>query len=153
MKGSGIALDCRSKAVDSGNICVIAEGVTNTAVLRKVDAATVCWVPGIVMVLVPIDPVPLIAVVKGTSIVDPPPMVDGAITEESVDVMETETVLTTVEAGMVMVELKNTMLVDTPVLVDTGGVVVKVVVKVSTTPHPEGIMDGPAGKHDERPGY
>jgi hypothetical protein len=38
-------------------------------------------------------------------------------------------------------------------IVDAGRVVVNVVIEVSTIEHPEGIIDGPAGKHTAKPGY
>jgi hypothetical protein len=63
--------------------------------------------------------------------------------------------LSTVVAGMIVVELKTFNVVKVLKLVETGGVVVIVVKKVVKTgsPHPAGIMDGPPAKHDAKPEY
>jgi hypothetical protein len=124
-----------------GSVYVWALVDSSKAVLRKVDAggtlselgSEIC-VPLLEKLLIPVG-------------------VGAGITEVNIDVMKMVSMLTIVEAGMVEVWLKNEMLVDIVVVVNGGGVVVNIVVKVSTVPHPEGIMLGPAGKHDARPGY
>jgi hypothetical protein len=53
--------------------------------------------------------------------------------------------------SIVEVWLETITLVDTAIVVVTGGVLKNVV--VITSLHPKGTIDGPAGKHDDRPGY
>lgn len=86
--------------------------------LREVEAGNVF--PVAVKVLVRF---PLVATLKVGV------MVDGGITELNIDVMTIVVVLLKVEAALVVVWLKKKRLVDVPVIIDGGGVVVKVVVK------------------------
>jgi hypothetical protein len=86
-------------------------------------------------------------------VLSPPVLVDPATGEEIVDVTEKVLMTITVEAGLVVVKSKTTVLVDTPEIIDTEGAAVNVVIKVWTIPQPEGRMDGPAGRHADRPGY
>jgi hypothetical protein len=111
--------------VDSNVTPVVARAVSSavavddrTSVITEVEAGNVFPVLVIVLVRFPIVTTLLVGV-----------MVNGGITELYIDVMTIVVVLLKVEAALVVVWLKKKRLVDVPVLIDGGGVVVKVVVK------------------------
>jgi len=84
------------------------------------------------------------------------PVVPG-IVEVSVDDWRMVVTLRIVVAlTTVIVLFDTTKEVDSTMVVDGGGVEVKIVVKVITigaVPQPEGIIEGPAGKQEARPEY
>jgi hypothetical protein len=71
----------------------------------------------------------------------------------NVDVMSKKLVVNPVVPGKVVVRLKNTVLVDVSTWVITAGEPMIVVVMNSTVPQFMASIDGPAGKHADRPGY
>jgi len=84
------------------------------------------------------------------------PVVPG-IVEVSVDDWRMVVTLRIVVAlTTVVVLFDTTKEVDSSMMVDGGGVEVKIVVKVTTigaVPQPEDIIEGPAGKQEARPEY
>jgi hypothetical protein len=152
---SSTGVDSTVMPVVPGMVSIKAVVVASTNVLKEVDSATVCSVrvnvTGEVLVIVKL----LRVVVKmDLEMLSPPEMVDPGMIEMSVDVIKMVLRLVIIESGWVVVTSKNEKLaVIVLIIVDAGRVVVNVVMKVSTVEHPEGTIDGPAGKHAAKPGY
>jgi hypothetical protein len=118
-------------------------GTGTAVVINNVEAGAVVAVTVILLVRFPV-----------VSKLTPPVLVDSAITEVNVDVEKIVPTLSTVEAGMMMVELETPNVVNMLRLVEIGAVVVNVeYIVVTVNPQPAGIMLGPPGKHDAKPGY
>jgi hypothetical protein len=129
--------------------------VASTIVLTEVDSATVCsvkvkvWSEVVRNVKLPLEVLKV-----DLETLSPPVIVVPGMMEDIVDVIKMVLIVVIVESSWVVVTLKNEKLaVNVLVLVDSGRRVVNVVIKVSTIEHPEGIIDGPAGKHAAKPGY
>jgi len=142
-------------AVVPGLVSVVGAREVASSVVTKVDSATVCSVKVNVLVEVVWNvKLPLVVLKVDLEMLCPPVIVDPGIVEVSVDVTKMVSILVIVVSGWVMVTSTGEKLtVNLLVLVDAGRVVVNVVMRVSTIEHPEGTIDGPAGKHAPKPGY
>jgi hypothetical protein len=130
-------------AICGGTVCATTMGTCSVVVPDNVDAGTVVAVKVRLFVRFPV-----------VNKLTPPVLVDSAITEVNVDVEKIVPTLSTVEAGMMMVELETPNVVNMLRLVEIGAVVVNVeYIVVTVNPQPAGIMLGPPGKHDAKPGY
>jgi hypothetical protein len=156
VSNASTGVDSTVMPVVPGAISVIKSvAVASTIVLKDVDSATVCSVRvNVTLEVLVMVKLSRVVVKMDLEMLSPPEMVDSGMIEVSVDVIKMVLMLVIVESGWVVVTSKNEKLaVIVLMIVDAGRVVVNVVMKVSTIEHPEGIIDGPAGKHAAKPGY
>jgi len=129
--------------INGSTISGVVMGTGSVVVINNVKAGAVVAVTVKFLVRFPV-----------VSKLTPPVLVDSAITEVNVDVEKIVPTLSTVEAGMMMVELETPNVVNMLRLVEIGAVVVNIeYIVVTVNPQPAGIMLGPPGKHDAKPGY
>jgi hypothetical protein len=154
---SVISLVISLTIVEAGTISVAVEVIPCTFVVVIVEPGTSVSVKIMDSVLVPTIVVCFNVEVNKDSekLVLSPPVV-LSITEVSVNVSRMVVALRIVELSTVMVLVDTTRVVDFSTVFDSGGVEVNVVVKVITVeavPQPEGIIEGPPGRQEVRPGY
>jgi hypothetical protein len=154
---SVISLVISLAIVEGGAISVAVEVIPCTFVVVMVEPGTLVSVKVINLVLVPTIVVCFNVELNKDSekLVVTPPVVPG-ITEVSVNVSRMVVTLRIVELSTVMFLVDTTKVVDFSTVFDSGGVEVNVVVKVITigaVPQPEGIIEGPPGRQEARPGY
>jgi hypothetical protein len=154
---SVISLVISLTIVEGGTISVAVEVIPCTFVVVIVEPNTSVSVKVMDSVLVPTIVVCFNVEVnkEWEKLVLSPPVVPG-ITEVSVDVSRMVVTLRIVELSNVMFLVDTTKVVGFSTVFDSGGVEVNVVVKVITVgavPQPEGIMEGPPGRQEARPGY
>ncbi len=138
------------------SVSIAIEVVSSTIVLVVVDTGTSVSVKVNCPVLVTTTVVFLNVEVNidWKELVLSPP--DLYIVEVSVDASRIVVTLKIVEPATVIFLVDSIKVVEFLMAVDGGGVEVNVVVKVTTigvVPQPEGMIEGPAGKQEPRPGY
>jgi hypothetical protein len=154
---SVISLVISLTIVEGGTIPVAVEVIPCTLVVVIVEPSTSVSVKVMDSVLVPTIVVCFNVEVNKEleKLVLSPPVVPD-ITEVSVNDSRMVVTLRIVELSTVMFLVDTTKVVDFSTVFDNGGVEVNVVVKVITVgavPQPEGIVEGPPGRQEARPGY
>ena len=154
---SVISLVISLTIVEGGTIPVAVEVIPCTLVVVIVEPSTSVSVKVMDSVLVPTIVVCFNVEVNKEleKLVLSPPVVPD-ITEVSVNDSRMVVTLRIVELSTVMFLVDTTKVVDFSTVFDNGGVEVNVVVKVITVgavPQPEGIIEGPPGRQEARPGY
>jgi hypothetical protein len=154
---SVISLVISLTIVEGGTIPVAVEVIPCTLVVVIVEPSTSVSAKVMDSVLVPTIVVCFNVEVNKEleKLVLSPPVVPD-ITEVSVNDSRMVVTLRIVELSTVMFLVDTTKVVDFSTVFDSGGVEVNVVVKVITVgavPQPEGIIEGPPGRQEARPGY